>query len=310
MTGVQAAAVSRRWLKVLEWGVWRDTAIGYAFALPFLIVYTIFTLWPILQGFWISLHNWEMTGTNIRFLGFENYARIFQDKLFWSSLEHTIFFVILSGPVLIVVGLAFALLLNRKMRGMGIFRTLFYMPSVLSVTVTGLIWGRIFAPDQLGLINAFLSRFGLGPIPFTQDPGLAMPVVAFTTLWWTVGFNMLIFLAGLQDIPEELYDAAKVDGANSWGLFRHVTLPGLRRSMLFVTVLQVIGSFQVFGQIHVMTGGGPAGHTRTIVYYIYERSFNFWQLGYGSSLAFILFIILFSLSLAQLRLFSTQEEKA
>lgn len=281
---------------------WRDTLSGYAFVLPFLILFIIFTLYPIVQGFWISLHNWELVGTNIQFVGLNNYERLMSDKLFWSSLEHTIFFVILSGPVLVVVGLSFALMLNRKIRGMGIFRTLFYMPNILSVTVVGLIFARIFAPDKRGLINAILISIGADPIRWTLDINLAMPVIALTTLWWTVGFNTLVFLAGLQGIDENLYDAAKVDGANNWQVFRHITIPSLRRPMTFVTVLQVIASFQVFGQIDVMTQGGPSGATRTIVYYMYERSFQYWQLGYGSAMAFILFVILFVLSVVQLRI--------
>ncbi len=280
---------------------WRDTLVGYAFVLPFMILFVIFTLYPIVQGFWISLHNWELVGTNIQFIGLSNYQRLLNDKLFWSSLEHTIVFVILSGPVLVIVGLLFALMLNRKIRGMGVFRTLFYMPNILSVAVVGLIFARVFASDQRGLINALLIPLGIEPIQWTLDTALAMPVIALTTLWWTVGFNTLVFLAGLQGIDENLYDAAKVDGANNWQIFRHITIPSLRRAMTFVSVLQVIASFQVFGQVDVITQGGPSGATRTIVYYIYERSFDYWQLGYGSAMAFVLFILLFVLSIVQLR---------
>ncbi|MEM7532776.1 MAG: sugar ABC transporter permease [Chloroflexota bacterium] len=281
---------------------WRDTLVGYSFALPFIVLYVIFTLYPIVRGFWISLHKWELVGTNIQFIGLSNYQRLPSDKLFWSSLEHTIFFVFLSGPVLVIVGLLFALMLNRQIRGMGFFRTMFYMPNILSVAVVGLIFARVFAPDDGGLINAVLVQLGIEPIRWTIDRNLAMPVIALTTVWWTVGFNTLVFLAGLQGIDKHLYDAAKVDGANNWHLFRHITIPSLRRPMTFVMVLQVIASFQLFGQVDVITGGGPSGATRTIVYYIYERSFDFWQLGYGSSMAFILFIILVVLSIIQLRI--------
>lgn len=281
---------------------WRDTLVGYAFALPFIILYAIFTLFPIVRGFWISLHKWELVGTNIQFIGARNYQRLLSDELFWSSLEHTIFFVFLSGPVLVVLGLLFALMLNRKIRGMGFFRTMFYMPNILSVGVVGVIFARIFASDRLGVLNVLLAQLGFEAIPWTLDKNLAMPVVALTTVWWTVGFNTLVLLAGLQGIDESLYDAAKVDGANNWQVFRHITIPSLRRPITFVMVLQVIASFQVFGQVDLITGGGPAGATRTIVYYIYERAFEFWQLGYGSAMAFVLFIILFVLSMLQLRL--------
>ena len=282
---------------------WRDTLVALSFLLPFLILYAVFALIPIFQTFWISLHNWEIIGTNIQFIGFQNYERIFQDKLFWRSLLNTFQFVILTWPPLVALGLGLALLLNRPVNGIGIFRTLFYMPNVLSVTVTGLIFGRLFASDDRGLINAILLNFGLERIPWLNSSFWAMPVVAATTVWWTVGFNMLIFLAGLQAIPKELYDAGKVDGTNVWQSFWHITLPSLKRPFAFVTILQVIASFQLFGQVEVMTQGGPAGYTRTIVYYIFERAFNYWQLGYGAALAVLLFLILFAISVFQLIFF-------
>ena len=285
----------------------RDTLIAFAFLAPFLVLYAIFTLFPIFQSFWISLHNWEIIGTNIKFIGFKNYERIFNDKLFWQALRNTLQFVFLTWPPLIALGLGLALLLNRPINGIGIFRTLFYMPNVLSVSVTGLIFSRIFASDDRGLVNAILINFGFERIPWLGSKFWAMPVVAATTVWWTVGFNMLIFLAGLQAIPRELYDAAKVDGANAWQSFRHITVPSLRRPFAFVTILQIIASFQLFGQVDVMTSGGPAGYTRTIVYYIYERAFEFWQLGYGAALAVILFFILFIISIIQLYVFRDRE---
>lgn len=300
--------VGSRSPKLLEKREWRDTFIGLAFIAPFFILYTIFTLWPIVQGFWISLHNWEVIGTNIRFIGFANYDRIMQDRLFWDSLQNTIQFVGLAGPSLIAVGLALALLLNRPYKGMGIFRTAFYMPNVLSVSVIGIVFQGVFSSRTNGFANAILSTFGIEPIKFLTDPSIAMPMVALTTLWWTVGFNMLIFLAGLQDIPRALYDAAKVDGASDFQQFFYITLPGLRRPLIFVSVLQVIGSFQVFGQIDVLTQGGPAGSTRTLLYYMFQRAFESWQLGYGSAIAFMLFGLLFTLSLAQIKLFSNEED--
>jgi multiple sugar transport system permease protein len=305
-----ASGVQRILPATLRKQVWRETAIAYLFLLPFLVLYSIFAIIPIVQGFWISLHNWEIVGTNIRFVGLGNYQILLQDKLFWSSLWQTIYFVVLSGPSMIILGLILALLLNRRIPGIGGFRTIFYLPSVLSVTVIGLIFGRFFTSDPRGFINALIAQLGLDPIPFLHDPRLAMPVIALTSLWWSVGFNMLIFLAGLQDIPEELYEAAKVDGANRWALFRHVTLPGLSRPMTFVVILQIIGSFQVFGQVSVMTGGGPAGATRTIVFYIWERAFYHWQLGYGAAIAFVLFGILLVISLVQLKFFSRQGDQS
>ena len=292
----------------LSRGEKRDAVVGIAFILPFLLLYVTFNFLPILQGFWISLHNWDVIGTNIRFVGLRNYEILFgKDKLFWSSLEHTAFFALLAGPGLIVTGLSLALMLNQRVRGIGIFRTIFYMPNILSVTVVGLVFARVFAPGERGFVNAVLESIGLRALPWFLDEASAMPTIAITKVWWSVGFNMLIFLAGLQDIPQALYDAAKVDGANRWALFRHITLPGLRRPMVFVIVLQVIASAQVFPLIDVLTGGGPAGSTRPLVMYLFERSFDYWQLGYGSAIAFVLFVFLFTISIFQLWFFSRGE---
>ena len=286
----------------------QEALVGILFITPFIILYLIFNFLPILQGFWISLHNWDVIGTNITFIGLRNYEILFQrDKLFWSSLEHTIFFALLAGPGLIVTGLALALMLNQRVRGIGIFRTIFYMPNILSVTVVGLVFARVFAPGERGFVNAVMSSIDLRPVPWFLDQASAMPTIAITKVWWSVGFNMLIFLAGLQEIPQALYDAARVDGGGRWSLFRHITLPGLRRPMLFVFVLQLIASVQVFPLIDVLTGGGPAGSTRPLVMYLFERSFDYWQLGYGSAIAFVMFIFLFTVSISQLWFFSRGE---
>ena len=285
---------------------WRDTAIAYLFLLPFLVLYFTFTLFPIVQSFWISLHNWEIVGTNIHFIGPQNYQRLSTDPMFWKAFYNTVWFVLLTIPI-IALALVFALILDRPAPGIGFFRTLYYVPNVLSVAVIGVIWGRIFASSDAGLINAILVKFGFSVVPWLNSKELAMPSVAMATVWWTVGFNTLIFLAGLQSINAELYDAAKVDGANMFRRFFAVTLPGLQRTMAFVTVLQVIASFQIFGQVDIMTKGGPAGETRTMVYYIWERAFEFWQLGYGAAMSFILFIVLLVLSIVQLFAFRERE---
>ncbi|MBL8116819.1 MAG: sugar ABC transporter permease [Anaerolineae bacterium] len=286
----------------------RDTISGYMFLLPFFVLYCLLKLWPIVNGFWISLHRWETIGTNVSFIGLGNYQRILQDRLFWEAVQHTLYFTALSTPTLIIGGLCLALILNRPLFSGGVFRTLYYLPNVLSTAVVGLIFLAVLGSSDSGLVNAFLGKLGISPISFMLDSGWAMPSVAFATLWWTVGFNMLILLAGLQSVPDEINDAAKVDGANDWQRFWRITLPLLRRPLMLVTILQVISSFQVFGQIDVMTKGGPGGQTRSIVYYIFERSFKEYQLGYGSAIAFLLFVVLFVLSISQLRLFSREED--
>jgi multiple sugar transport system permease protein len=284
----------------------RDTFHGYAFLAPFLLFYVVFLVYPILQGFWISLHHWELVGTDVRWAGLQNYQRLLGDATFWSSLWHTFYFVILTAPPLIALALFMALLLNRAARGMGVFRTAIYLPVVFSVAVVTTIWLKIYDPAY-GLLANVLRGVGLDPVRWLQDFTLAMPAVAAATVWWSVGTAMVIFLAGLQDISPSLYEAAKLDGAGRWALFRHITLPGLRRTMAFVAIIQVIGLMQVFGQVFNMTRGGPNGTTRTIVMHIYETSFRDWQLGYGSALSFALFAILFVGSLVQLRFFMRRE---
>jgi multiple sugar transport system permease protein len=286
----------------------RDTISGYLFLAPFLVLYCLLKLWPIISGFWISLHRWETIGTNVSFIGLGNYQRILQDRLFWEAVQHTLNFTMLSTPILIIGGLCLALILHRPLFSGGVFRTLYYLPNVLSTSVIGLIFLAVLGASDAGLVNRFLGYLGIQPIAFLLDSQWAMPSVAFATLWWTVGFNMLILLAGLQSIPDEINDAARVDGASEWERFWRITLPLLRRPLMLVTILQVISSFQVFGQIDVMTKGGPGGQTRSIVYYIFERSFKDYQLGYGSAIAFILFAVLFVLSITQLRVFSREED--
>jgi multiple sugar transport system permease protein len=192
---------------------------------------------------------------------------------------------------------------------MGIFRALFYLSAVLSVSVVTTVWLKVFDPNY-GLIADLFQALHLGqPLYVFQDPIWAMPAVALVTVWWTVGTNIILFLAGLQDVPPELYEAARMDGANRWCLFLHITLPALRRTIAFASIIQLIASMQVFGQVYNTTQGGPMGETTTLVMYIYQTSFQNFNLGYGSALSFALFIIMFVLSLMQLRVFTRVEQR-
>jgi multiple sugar transport system permease protein len=286
----------------------RDAATAAVFLAPFLLLYVLLKLWPIVYGFWISLHQWETIGTGARFIGLQNYERIVQDRLFWQAVSQTVLFTAIATPALILLGLGLALALNRALPGGGVFRTVYYLPAVLSTAVIGLIFLAVLRSDETGLLNKLLSLVGIGPVPFLLDATTAMPSIALAALWWTVGFNMLILLAGLQNIPEEVTDAARVDGASGWRLLVHITLPLIRRPLTLVTILQVIACFQVFGLIDVMTRGGPGGATRSLVYYIFERAFNHGQLGYASAIAFGLFAIIFVLSITQLHFFRRSED--
>jgi multiple sugar transport system permease protein len=303
--GTKSATIGKRWERF--WLRNRDTIQGYLFLSPQLLFYIAFLVIPIFYGAWIALHRWDVVGTTRVFVGLSNFQRIPSDENFVSSLKNTLIFTLGAGPMSILIGLLVALAVNKPYRGMGLYRTLFYLPSVLSVTVVGLVWLKVYNPEYGILAHVFRS-LGLTPLRWLMEPSLAMPAIVITSLWWGVGFPMLVFLAGLQDIPQELYEAAKLDGAGTWALFRHITIPGLQRAFLFIFVMTTLGSFQVFGQVYVMTGGGPGGYTRTLVMHIYETSFKYWQLGYGSAMAYVLFFLMFGLSLIQLRLMTSSVE--
>lgn len=222
------------------------------------------------------------------------------DSQFWLAFGNTIAFVLMSTPLIVGVGLALALALNRPGRWVGLLRTLFFAPYVLSVAVLTLIWAFLLNP-QLGLIGALTSWLGQEPISWLTSTTLAMPSIVVTTLWWTVGFNVVLFLAGLQDIDQSLYDAAAIDGAGSLSRFRNITVPGLARTTLLVLVLQIIASFQIFGQVFIMTRGGPNGATRVSIQHIYEAGFRDFELGYASAMSVFLFLVMIAVSALQFR---------
>jgi len=223
------------------------------------------------------------------------------DSQFWLAFGNTVQFVLLSTPIIVGAGLLLALAVNRPGIWAGVLRTLFFAPFVLSVSVLTLIWAFMLNP-QLGLIGALFDGLGWDPISWLTSPFWAMPAVVFVTLWWTVGFNVVLFLAGLQDIDKSLYEAAEIDGAGFWSRFRFITVPGLRRTTLLVTVLQVIASFQIFGQVFIMTRGGPNGATRVSIQHIYESGFRDLELGYASAMSVFLFIVMVFVSAVQFRL--------
>ena len=222
------------------------------------------------------------------------------DSQFWPSFGNTLVFVILSTPVIVGVGLALALVLNRSGRFVGLLRTLFFAPYVLSVAVLTLIWAFLLNP-QLGLIGRFWEFLGLEPVSWLNDPDLAMPTIVVVTLWWTVGFNVVLFLAGLQDIDKSQFEAASLDGANRSQTFWYITLPGLKRTTLLVVVLQIIASFQIFGQVFILTRGGPNGATRVSIQHIYESAFRDAELGYASAMSVFLFVVMVAVSALQFR---------
>ena len=224
-------------------GLSHDTRAAILFLLPFLVPYVAFKLWPIVHGFWISLHNWSSIGGSPTFVGAQNYERILQDALFWRAFGNTVLFTGLATPTLIVLGMALALILNRKVPGGGLFRTLFYLPNMLSVSVISLIFVAVLTADSSGLVNNVLAAFGIEPISFLLNQQTAMPSIALAAVWWTVGFNMLILLAGLQNIPSDVIDAARVDGANTFQIFRRIMLPLAQPAIVTVGLLTFLAEW-------------------------------------------------------------------
>ena len=276
------------------------------FLAPFVIVYLLFLVYPVFRGLWMSLHRWTMV-RKIDFVGLANYVDMIQDPAFWSSLGHTTLFVLLSTPTIVIAGLIFALICNQKLKGTIFLKISFFMPYVLSVAVISSIMVFLFKPHN-GFINTFLSNIGLEQTIFwLGQEKLAWFVIVFATLWWTVGFNMILYLAALQDIPKSYYEAAKVDGATEFQLFWNITLPMLRPITWTVTLLQIIFSYKIFAQVWLITGGGPGTATRPIIQYIYETAFKQNNLGYGAAQSYTLFLIIVVVSLIQIWLRKRRE---
>ena len=279
----------------------RTALIALAFLHPFLILYTIFTIWPVIQGFYVSLHKWGLMGKQ-DFIGFANYAKLLTDNNFWGALRNTLVFTVITTPLLVVTALVLALFANRPNRIKRGLRILYYLPSVLSVSVASFIAKFVFSP-YTGLLNGILHAIGVLPagqeIQWLNDPVLAMITVSVMTVWWTVGFSMLLYLSGLQDISPDLYEAAAIDGASKRQQLFSITLPLLKPTTWLVILLQMIACIKVYGQISLITGGGPASSTRPLVQYVYETAFKRSDMGYAAAISYVLFAILLVLSLVQ-----------
>ncbi|MEM6431065.1 MAG: sugar ABC transporter permease [Deinococcota bacterium] len=280
----------------------RSEAItGYLFLLPDALGLFVFVIVPIGYAFFISLHDWNALSP-MRWTGFDNYVDLWYDRRFWSSLRITGLYTIIYVPLLYAISLGLALLVNQRLPLMNFFRTIFFIPVVLSLVVSSLMWKYIF-DERVGLLNYVIGLVGIEPQAWLGSVELALPSIIIVSIWIQMGYFMVIFVAGLQDISALFYDAAKIDGANHWQQFWRITLPLLRPTSLFVVVISLIGSFQVFDQIWVMTRGGPADATQVTVVYIYQQAFQFFNLGYGSAMAFALFIVIMVFSLVQFRVF-------
>ena len=275
---------------------------GYLFAAPYLLLFSMFLVFPLMYGLILSFCKWELVSrVPPTFIGVENYQKAFADAYFWQALIATGKFVILAAPITVLTALMIAVGLSAiKNSRQTLYRAAFFVPTMITISVTGVLW-RWFYNSEFGLFNALLAPLGV-KIPWISDVAYAMPSIVLMTLWWTVGGPMVVLLAGIQQIPPQYHEAASLDGANSWQKFRFVTLPMLRPVLLFVGVLNVIGAFQVFGQVFMITRGGPELSTRTLVQYIYETAFNNYHMGYAAALSWILFLFIAVFSFIQFRL--------
>ncbi|MCC7448691.1 MAG: sugar ABC transporter permease [Anaerolineae bacterium] len=279
---------------------WQRDITAYLFLAPYLILFTVFLLIPAVVGVYTSFTNWNIAGTP-QFIGMKNYQTIFADRMFQQALVNTLYYVAITAIPLIVFGLLLALLLNQKLRGRSIVRTIIFLPYVVSVSAVGIVWVWLYHRN-FGLINFYIQPLGINPpIDWLANVDTAMPAIALTTLWWTVNTNMIIYLAGLQDIPEELYEAARIDGAGSTQLFRHITIPMLMPVNAFIIPTTVIACWRVFGQTFVMTQGGPQGRTFVLAQYIYLTAFQNFRMGQAAAAAVILLVLTLIFTVIQLR---------
>ena len=290
--------------KTLTTGSTRSLA-GWMFIGPAFLVLAVFFFLPTLAALLMSLTDYDLYAlgdlNNLRFVAFDNYVVLLKDERFWKSLGNTFYFVAIGVPASVGLSLSSALLLNSKLtRFRTFFRVSLFAPVVTTLVAVALVWRYIFH-TRYGLLNYGLSTVGIEPIDWLGDPHWAMPSIALLAVWKNFGYNMIIFIAALQSIPQDLYEAARIDGASPWQQFRHVTLPSLAPTLMLVGILTTAGYFQVFSEPYMMTEGGPLQSTTSVLYFMYEEGFKWWSLGRASAVAFVLFVIIFSLTLLQIR---------
>jgi multiple sugar transport system permease protein len=284
----------------------RIAGAAWCFVTPALLVIGVFFFLPVVAALALSLTDFDIYALadlrNLRVIGLRNYLQLLQTPLFWQAFANTLYFVIVGVPLSITASLGAALLLHSRLaRFPAFFRTALFAPVVTTLVAVAVIWRYLFNP-RYGLLNYALGGLGLSPIDWLGDPRWAMPAIIVFAIWKNFGYNMIIFLAGLQSIPEPLYEAARIDGASTWRQFRHVTLPMLAPIVTLVNVLTIAGYFQLFAEPYVMTQGGPLQSTVSVLYFMYEEGFKWWNLGSASAVAFVLFLVIFGVTVVQLRL--------
>jgi len=286
----------------------RETIAAYLFLAPFLILFSIFFIRATISSVRLSFFDWRLLRPDITFIGIGNYVELFNDSIWWDAVQNTLFFAIMTVIGATIFGLAAAIAVTRPIRGGEFFRVLFYVPQLMSVGAIGLVWNWLLN-TQFGTINYFLSFIGIMPVNWLGNPDIVMQSLSMVTIWWTFGFPMLIYIAGLQNIPEQLYEAARIDGANAWQTFVFITLPLLRPAILFVMVTGFIGHFQVFGQPQIITaGGGPGRASWTVIIYLFQNAWVAFRMGYGTAIAMVIAMIMAVITAIQFKLISRRVE--
>ncbi|WP_036223326.1 carbohydrate ABC transporter permease [Mesoaciditoga lauensis] len=278
----------------------KDTVTGLMVIMPALITQVLFIYIPLIYALYVSFHQWNMIRP-MKFVGMRNYVTLFTSPKFWNSLYVTFIYIIGTVPTSVILGLLLAMLLNLEwVKGKGLFRMMFYIPVITAMAVAAIVWSLLFEPSA-GLMNYFLGFFGISSKEWLGDPHLAIVALIIVGTWKRIGYNMVLFLAGLQSIPRTYYEAAMLDGASTFAKFKNITLPLLSPTTLFVVIIQFIASFQVFVSVSVMTQGGPMESTDVITYFLYQNAFNYLKMGYASSIAIVMFIFMFFLTLLQFK---------
>ena len=284
----------------------RNVGAAWCFVAPAMLVIAVFFFLPVVAALAMSLTDFDIyalaDSRNLRLVGLQNYAQLLQTPLFWQAFGNTLYFVVVGVPLSITVSFGAALLLHsRLVKFQAFFRTALFAPVVTTLVAVAVIWRYLFHPHY-GLLNYTLGLIGISPVDWLGDPRWAMPAIIVFAVWKNFGYNMIILLAGLQSIPEQLYEAARIDGASMWQQFRHVTLPMLAPIVTMVNILTIAGYFQLFAEPYVMTQGGPLQSTVSVLYFMYEEGFKWWNLGSASAVAFVLFLFIFCVTAVQLRL--------
>lgn len=277
-----------------------DLPSALLFLSPTLVIFSTFILFPVFFSFYLSFQKWNMFSGEATYVGLDNYIRMFESAEFWIVLKNTAIYTIGTIPLNMLLSLAIAYVLNKKLAGKKFLRTAFFAPVIISPVAAAVIWRWLYDPN-FGLVNYFIGFFGFNPVNWLNEPTAAMFALIIMGVWKTFGINMVLFSAGLQGIPDSYYEAAELDGAGKLAKFWHITVPMLAPTTFFIMIMSMISSFQVFDLVYVLTSGGPLGSTKVLVFYVYEYAFKFFEMGYASAISYFLFALLFILTMIQIR---------